>query len=88
MSVPRFAIGDRAMIVNAATHPHLNGEITTICSGPVPMGIANRPKYRILLAPSNGAEWYADEACLKPIYDGDEPAVWTDCVWQPKEARA
>ena len=41
--------------------------------------------------PGGGPWWRVDgiykvaESVLRPLYDGNDPATWDDCVWQPKE---
>ena len=85
--VRRFEVGQRVRVIRGL----LKGKETVIVSGPMRGRRSSgeivdncyetdlpktHPENRVPGAILEGSK-------LRPIYDGDQPATWEDCVWKP-----
>jgi hypothetical protein len=86
----KFNIGDRAIVTGARYHHDKQiGVETTITGAPkhYPFSVYDGLWYPTDLPAKDGQFWWVAECDLRPVYDGNEPVAWKDCVWQPKETR-
>lgn len=82
MSAPRFHAGQMVEVIKTA--PIFRGFLG------MRFVLEGKPAFSSILGEwcwSVPADWmrnlFAEEHCLKPIYDGDQPASWEDCAWRP-----
>lgn len=85
----QYVLGQRVKIVEPGqpvTYPEVVGEVTTISGRSGFNPINGQPIYRVLLPPETGVT-HADENCLDPIDDHDDPGSWDELadIWRPKK---
>ena len=68
----------------APEHPETVGEECTIVRLDVNINTGKSRYVTDLMAPSGNPYAGWDEN-FRPVYDGDEPVRWEECLWQPKE---
>ena len=82
----KFNVGDQVRIIWSGT-PERVGIVTTILgSCPCPETCASPVdcyELSLLHVSGSGTNAHYRERHLKLIYDGNVPASWDDCVWQP-----
>lgn len=95
MSERKFSVGDRVRVIGADRDPSDVGRVTTIVGSGLGTNVHGSKElgYFVNLPCGPIARTYNGLAIyrshhLEPYYDGDEPAKWSDCVWQPKQVSA
>ena len=47
------------------------------------VGIADSDVYHIVVFAYGNKIWKQREKHLRPIYDGNQPCTWENCIWKP-----
>lgn len=89
----KFKVGDRVRIIRTQKYPQCLGMICAIKGGlklRTDLSTGKRLlRYQLdILAPGSPHHALVMPSQIEPYYDGDEPAKWSECVWQPKQVTA
>jgi hypothetical protein len=83
MRARAFHVGQLVRVVYAPAAPEIVGEVTRVLRVEVNLEYGVVYVVPIPCVPGD-RESFGPAMCFAPVYDGDEPASWSDCVWQPQ----
>lgn len=79
MSGRKFSVGDRVVVVWAV--PQFSQYVGAVG---VILEVIGPDEYVTDIISPNGLGFRGYGRNFKPLYDGNQLASWSDCVWQPK----
>lgn len=86
----KFYVGQRVRIVRYQYPGYVDGDATLVgkvatITAQDPDSLVHRRWFLDLQSNRENCAVCPIEGVMEPVYDGDVPAVWSDCAWRPRE---